>query len=141
MKHVQHLVAALITVAAATAAQAQYVKGNEAVIEGPTGKKVEKPQIPATARAAKASPCRADENCHSGHWSMVETDAGIQECTEPFARAGTCRASTYGAKRLYRVWVVKHNGNWMQCQLPDLNSKCVELFGRPPNNLPHPALQ
>lgn len=141
MKHVRHFATALLVIATAASVQAQHVKGNEAVVEGPGGKKVERPQIPGKGQVAKGLPCKADGGCHPGPWFMVETDEGLRECTEPYARAGACRASTYGSQKLYRLWVVKSKGTWLQCQLPDVASKCVDMFARPPHNLPFPANQ
>ncbi len=142
MKHVSHIIAALLAAAAtATAAQAQYVKGNEAVTEGAMGKSVERPPIPSTSRAARGTPCAPNAGCHAGAWSMVETSEGLQECTEPFAREGSCRPSTFGAKKLTRVWVIKKQGKWLQCQHADLKSKCVDMYAKPPNNLPTPSFE
>jgi len=125
----------LIAVAAAltvitTAAPAQFVKGNEAVKVMPDGRKsVETPPQPAFTLAA---PCpAARDGCAGGGWNMVETEAGLQECTELYARPGTCRTSTYGSEKRSRLWVVKKQGQWMQCQYPDLASKCVSTKALP----------
>ena len=120
-----------------TAAHAQFVKGNEAVTVTAAGKKVETP--PIQGRAGKL--CRAIDPCHAGSWHMVETDRGLVECTEPFARDGTCRTSTYGVQKLSRLWIVKTKSTWQWCQFPDLGSKCVDMFARPPANLPYDAVQ
>ncbi len=72
---------------------------------------------------------------------MVETREGLVECTEVFAREGTCRPSSYGTTKLSRIWVLKTGGQWLQCQLPDLGSKCVKVFAPPPTNLPYSAVQ
>ena len=77
----------------------------------------------------------------AGAWRMVETDTGLMECTEPYARPGACRTSSYGSQKLTRVWVVKRNNEWAQCQYPDLASKCTPMFARPPANLPVDAIQ
>lgn len=116
---------------------AQFVKGNEAVRSTPTGKSIETPPVPASVGKV----CAANGKCYAGSWHMVETEAGLVECTEAFARFGSCRASTYGAEKLRRLWVVKKGQTWLQCQYPDSGSKCVELFARPPANLPYDALQ
>ena len=129
MKSVQHiLVAALLTGAAA--AHAQYVKGNEAVRVLPDGsKKVETPPLPS---ATLAAPCPAERpGCAGSGWRMVETQDGLRECTEVYARPGSCRASTYGAEKRSRLWIVKTSGRWMQCQRPDLSSKCVSTKDLP----------
>lgn len=132
-------IAVLVTV---SAAQAQFVKGNEAVRLQPDGTRVvETPPLPKTGSASKLKPCRADGNCHPGPWRMVETPVGLLECTEVYARAGSCRASTYGATKLRRLWVIKVGGTWLHCQYPDLQSKCVPIFARPPANLPYDASQ
>ena len=62
---------------------------------------------------------------------MVETADGLRECTEIYARPGTCRASTYGTEKRSRVWIVKSGGQWMQCQKPSLSSKCVSAKALP----------
>lgn len=62
---------------------------------------------------------------------MVETAEGLRECTEIYARRGTCRASSYGTEKRSRLWIVKKGGQWMQCQLPDLGSKCVSTKALP----------
>jgi hypothetical protein len=121
-------------------ASAQFVKGNEAVKVVPDGTRtVETP--PPTAAVAKSKPCAADAGCHAGAWHMVETSSGLRECTEAYARAETCRASSYGSVKRSRLWVVKSGGNWLQCQYPDLGSKCVDMFARPPANLAFDAVQ
>lgn len=116
------------------AAHAQYVKGNEAT---QPGKKVETPPVPSSVSKV----CEANAKCHAGAWRMVETDSGLMECTEPWARPGSCRTSSYGSQKLARVWVVKRNKEWAQCQYPDLGSKCTPIFARPPANLPFDAVQ
>ena len=116
---------------------AQYVKGNEAVKTTATGTVVETPPAPASVGKV----CAADAKCHAGAWRMVETSSGLQDCTEPWARAGSCKASTYGSQKVLRVWVVKRNNEWAQCQFPDLSSKCTPVFARPPANLPFDAVQ
>ena len=130
-------IAALVLASSALfclAAHAQYVKGNEATR---TGKKVETPPVPSSVSKV----CEANARCHAGAWRMVETDSGLMECTEPWARPSSCRASSYGLQKLARVWVVKHNNEWAQCQYPDLGSKCTPIFARPPANLPFDAVQ
>jgi len=140
-----NIVAKLLAVAAlvsVSGAQAQFVKGNDAVKLLPDGTKVvETPPLPKTGSANKLKPCRADGGCHPGPWRMVETQDGLVECTEAYARPGSCRASTYGTEKRSRLWVVKVNGTWLQCQFPDVKSKCVPIFARPPANLPYDAVQ
>jgi hypothetical protein len=134
--------ATLVLAMSTTLSQAQVVKGNEAVAVRTDGTKhVETAPLPATGPIRATKPCAAASNCHGGAWLMVETTAGLVECTEAYARPGTCRASTYGTTKLLRLWVVKSAGTWLQCQLPTLTSKCVPLFARPPGNLPFPAVQ
>ena len=118
-------------------ALAQFVKGNEAVTTTSAGRKVETPPVPASVGKV----CAAAANCHAGAWHMVETAAGLLECTEPYARPTTCRPSTYGAQKLPRLWIVKTRTIWRWCQYPDLGSKCVDMFARPPANLPYDAVQ
>lgn len=128
--------------AASTGVTAQFVKGNEAVTVMADGtKRVETPPLPTTGPIRSTKPCLADAGCHAGSWQMVETADGLRECTEAYARPGTCRASSYGSKKISRLWVVKSKGIWLQCQYPDLGSKCVNMFARPPANLPFDAVQ
>ena len=127
---------------ASTASLAQFVKGNEAVKVMPDGaKRVETSPLPTTGPIRSTKPCNATAGCNAGPWHMVETTDGLQECTEAYARPTTCRSSTFGTTKLPRLWVVKSGGNWLQCQYPDLGSKCVNMFARPPANLPFDAVQ
>ena len=142
MKVVQLIVVFAALVVGSSTASAQFVKGNEAVkvmADGP--KKVETAPLPATGPIRNTKPCLANAGCHAGSWHMVETADGLMECTEAYARPGTCRPSTYGSNKISRLWVVKTGGNWLQCQYPDLGSKCVNMFARPPANLPFDAVQ
>jgi hypothetical protein len=119
---------------------AQFVNGNDAVEQLPGGgRRVEIAPLPSAMRTSRA--CRADGSCKAGPWHMVETAAGLMECTEAFARPGTCRPSTYGTTRASRLWIVKVKDLWLQCQYPDLRSRCVPMFARPPANLPYDAVQ
>lgn len=133
-KHCFHI--SLLLLGLSSAASAQFVKGNEAVSAERPGN----PELPPTQRA-RSKVCIAGEQCLNHTWHMVETSSGLQECTEPYARPGACRASSYGSTKLSRLWVVKANGVWLHCQYPDLASKCVSIFARPPANLPYPAYQ
>lgn len=142
MKPESACVALIVWALLPTVVQAQFVKGNEAVNMLPGGtKRVELAALPATGPIRSTRPCSAAEKCHGGAWLMVETKDGLVECTEAYARPGTCRASTYGSTKLLRLWVLKSGDVWLQCQLPSLTSKCVPLFARPPGNLPFPAVQ
>lgn len=142
MKRIQALFLVLPLALGGLGAAGQTVKGNEAVSMGADGgKRVQTPPLPTSGPIRSARPCMAAEGCHAGAWLMVETDGGLMECTEAYARPGTCRASTYGTDKRMRVWVVKTGPRWLQCQYPDLGSKCIDLFARPPGNLPYPALQ
>ena len=131
----RHLTLALgvLALLLSSAVHAQFVKGNEAVI----GARVETPPVPPSMGKV----CAADAACHAGSWRMVETRDGLVECTEPYARPGSCRQSTYGAQKLPRVWVIKKGASWFQCQYPDIASKCAEMSARPPANLPTDAVQ
>ena len=142
MKTACFVVACVMCVVVSTASQAQFVKGNEAVTQMPDGtKRAETAPLPSTGPIRSTKPCNANAGCHAGAWHMVETIDGLLECTEPYARPGTCRASSYGTSKLSRLWVVKAGGRWLQCQYPDLGSKCVNIFARPPANLPFDAVQ
>jgi hypothetical protein len=130
MKLIRMVVASAIAAALCGGTMAQYVRGNEAVLVMADGtKKVETPPIPS---AGLPPPCPAEKSgCAGSGWRMVETNAGLQECTEIYARPGTCRASTYGTEKRSRLWIVKSSGQWMQCQRPDLGSKCVSTKALP----------
>ena len=142
MKPVHRLLALVAIALAVPTASAQFVKGNEAVKVMPDGsKRIETAPLPATGPARSTKPCIAAAGCNAGPWHMVETNDGLVECTEVYARPGTCRKSTYGTTKLSRLWVVKSGTNWLQCQFPDLGSKCVNIFARPPANLPFDAVQ
>jgi hypothetical protein len=142
MKAVRRFLAVFVLAFATASSMAQFVKGNEAIRVLPEGKKqVQTPPLPATGPIRSTKPCAAADKCHGGAWLMVETGEGLVECTEAYARPGTCRASSYGTTKLMRLWVVKSGKTWLQCQLPDLGSKCVDMFARPPGNLPFPAAQ
>ena len=127
---------ALIAVAAAlglsaTSTSAQFIEGNEAVTLMPDGSKhVETPPLPPSN--VLAAPCPASRaGCMGGVWHMVETAQGLQECTEINARATTCRASIYGSEQRSRLWIVKSRSQWLQCQYPELASKCVSTRALP----------
>lgn len=138
-----HTLPGVLTLAVFSAnANAQFVKGNEAVSISATGERlVELATLPSSGPIRKSKPCLAQAGCHAGPWHMVETRDGLHECTEVYAREGTCRKSSYGTTKLSRIWVVKASGQWLQCQYPDLGSKCVKVFAPPPTNLPYPAVQ
>ena len=123
MKHLTVLVSLIATVGLSTA-HAQYVKGNEAVRVLPDGtKKVETHPFPTSTLGP---PCSAERPaCTPSGWYMVETRDGLQECSEIYARPGTCRESTFGTEKRPRLWIVKLKGEWMQCQHPDIKSTCV----------------
>jgi hypothetical protein len=135
MKGLQAVLVCAALVLGSNAALAQFVKGNEAVKVMPDGtKRVETPPLP---NASLAKPCPAAQaGCAGGGWMMVETGAGLMECTEIYARPGTCRASTFGKEKRSRLWIVKSGSGWMQCQFPDLSSKCVST-----KSLPFSAVQ
>jgi hypothetical protein len=132
---------ASLFVFSSTAALAQFVNGNEAVKVTAADKKVETPSLPTSGPLRSTKPCMASDSCNAGPWLMVETIDGLVECTEAYARPGTCRASTYGTKKISRLWLVKVGSDWRQCQYPDVASKCVSMFAKPPANLPFSAVQ
>ena len=130
MRVVQFIVVCASLVASSSVAFAQFVKGNEAVKVMADGKKrVETPPLPSVPLG---KPCPAAQaGCAGGGWLMVETAGGLFECTEIYARPGTCRPSTYGTEKRSRLWVVKTNSQWMQCQYPDMAGKCVSTKSLP----------
>ena len=135
MTGLQAVLVCAALVLGSNAALAQFVKGNEAVKVMPDGtKRVETPPLPS---GSLPPPCPAAKaGCAGSGWRMVETADGISECTEIYARAGTCRPSTYGTEKRTRLWIVKTGSQWMQCQYPDLSSKCVST-----KTLPFSAVQ
>ena len=142
MKARTYLLNSLALLLAAGAAHAQFVKGNEAVKVLPDGtRQVTTPPMPTTGPASRTKPCSASGGCHAGPWHMVETEAGLRECTEPFVRPNACRESTYGSQKLSRLWIAKKGDIWLWCQHPDLGGKCVDMNARPPLNLPTSAIQ
>jgi hypothetical protein len=130
MKAQLHCLAVALLAATTTPTLAQFVNGNEAVkVMSDGSRKVETPPLPA---ATLAKPCPANQNgCAGGGWKMLETGSGLSECTEVFARDSTCRASTYGAEKRSRVWIVKSRGQWLQCALPSISDRCVGLKSLP----------
>lgn len=142
MKAIRFMLVAAGLAFGQAAAFAQFVKGNEAVkVMADGSRKVETPPLPAVGSASKSKPCAADAGCHPGPWHMVETEAGLRECTEPYARPTSCRESTYGAKKLSRLWIAKKGSTWLWCQYPDLAGRCIDMNARPPLNLPVSAVQ
>ena len=130
MNAVRPLLLGLAMAVSAAAAHAQFVKGNEAVKVMPDGSR--QVQTPPTSGVLLASPCAAAKpGCSGGGWKMVETTDGLMECTEAYARPGTCRASTYGTEKRSRLWIVKKGSQWLQCQYPTLSSHCVSLKALP----------
>jgi hypothetical protein len=130
MKRILQCIVAASSIIVVASAGAQFVKGNEAIAKTANGsRKVETPPLPA---ASLAAPCLAtNPGCSAGGWLMVEISEGLRECTEIYARPGTCRSSTYGSEKLSRLWIVKLKGQWMQCQFPDIGSKCVSTKALP----------
>lgn len=119
-----------LAIATAAATSAPFVKGNEALTVAPDGStRVETPPLP---KATLGPPCPATRpTCTPSGWRMVETKDGIRECTEFYARPGTCRASTFGSEKRPRQWIVKSKGEWLQCERPDLGSRCVSIKALP----------
>jgi hypothetical protein len=130
VKLIQFLVVAATFALLSPLSRAQFVKGNEAVTGRPDGSK--KVGLPPQPSGTLAKPCPATQTgCAGGGWKMVETTSGLMECTEFYARAGTCRVSTYGTEKRSRVWIVRVRSQWLQCQYPDLASKCVSTKALP----------
>jgi hypothetical protein len=130
MKPIPTIVLGAALVVASAMADAQFVKGNEAVKLFPDrSKRVETPPLPSTTLPPPCPAARA--GCAGGGWMMVETNGGLMECTEFYARPGTCRPSTYGTVKSSRVWIIKNGGQWLQCQYPNLASKCVSTKALP----------
>lgn len=133
MKNLAQILIAIALTGMTAWSAAQTVKGNEAVTVSGDGKRtVSMPPAPKTLPSA----CPAVESCAPGGWLMLETPKGLEECTELYGRPTTCRPSTYGSEKKTRLWIVKYRGTWVQCQYPDLSSKCVPLSA-----LPYPAVQ
>lgn len=130
MNKVRHVAALTALALAASGASAQFVKGNEAVTRAPDGTvRVETPPLP---KATLGPPCPATRlTCTPSGWRMIETQQGLRECTEFYARPGTCRASSFGAEKRPRLWIVKSKGQWLQCERPDLGGPCVSIKALP----------
>jgi hypothetical protein len=130
MKFIQLMVIGVAFAFVSLCSEAQFVKGNEAVRTLPDGsKRVETPPLPGINLGR---PCPAAQaGCAGGGWNMVETSEGLQECTEIYARLGSCQPSTYGSAKRSRIWIVKSHSQWLQCQFPDLASKCVSTKALP----------
>jgi hypothetical protein len=130
MRVVQSILVCVALVVGSSTALGQFVKGNEAVkVMADGSKKVETPPLPSVPLG---KPCPAAQaGCAGGGWLMVETTDGLVECTEIYARPGTCRSSTYGTEKRSRLWVVKAKSLWMQCQYPNLAGKCVSTKSLP----------
>lgn len=130
MNTVQHLAALSALALASSGACAQFVRGNEAVGLNADGTvRVETPPLP---KATLGKPCPATRpTCSTAGWRMVETQDGLRECTEFYARPGTCRASSFGIEKRPRQWIVKSKGQWLQCERPDLGSRCISLSALP----------
>ena len=125
-----HSLSFIALLAFAGAASAQFVKGNEAVkVMADGSKKVETPPLPSVTLGAPCSALKA--GCAGGGWKMLESVDGLVECTEVFARPGTCRPSTYGTEKRSRTWIIKVQGQWTQCALPEIGGKCVSLKSLP----------
>lgn len=125
-----------------SAALAQFVKGNEVNQATPDGtKRVETPPLPTTGPIRSTKPCAATGNCHGGAWLDARNPGRAARVHGAYARPGTCRASSYGTTRLLRLWAAKSGGARLQCQLPDVASRCVNMFARLPVNSPYPAVQ
>lgn len=135
MKFLLRHLSPIAFVLATTTASAQFVRGNEAVSLRADGSR--NVETPPTSGALLAKPCPASEpGCSGGGWKMVETSAGLMECTEVYARPSTCRASTYGSEKRSRVWVIKVGAQWKHCTYPDLSKGCASI-----KSLPVPAVQ
>jgi hypothetical protein len=58
---------------------------------------------------------------------MIETGAGLVECVDPLYHTRSCRPSTYGMKKLNRVWIVMRAGEWQMCQGPQRVERCLRI--------------
>lgn len=131
-----NILASALAATLVASAQAQFVKGNEAItVKADGSRTVDTPPLPSIKLAP---PCRADnEGCWSSALLMIETTQGLEECTEFYARPGTCRASTYSAVKRPRLWVIRVKGQWVQCPRPDAGSGCVSTKALPPVTTVH----
>jgi hypothetical protein len=130
MTVIQRVFICAALVVGSSTALGQFVKGNEAVKVMANGsKQVETPPLPSVTLG---TPCPAAKaGCAAGGWKMLESVDGLVECTEVFARASTCRASTFGSEKRSRSWIVKLKGEWAQCERPDIAGKCASLKSLP----------
>ena len=118
-------------------------QGNEAVQLMPDGtKRVETPPLPTTG------PIQVDQALRRGRelpwWRLAdafETQDGLLGARKRTRDRAPAVRIDHGTTRLLRLWVVKSGGAWLQCQLPDIASRCVNMAARPPANLPYPAVR
>lgn len=66
---------------------------------------------------------------HAGY--MIETEAGLVQCTVPFFEKEGCEPSTYGIKRTNRRWIVLRGGEWQACTGVEQPKKCRAVYPKP----------
>jgi hypothetical protein len=81
-------------------------------------------QLPPGSNVKKLPPQPAPAD--GGIVYMIETEAGLAECTHRWYRDDECRPATLGKLRLMRAWIVKRGGRWWQCSLPSKDAKCLQ---------------
>lgn len=59
---------------------------------------------------------------------MIETQAGLVQCTSTQWTAESCEPSDHGTKRRARTWVVKVQGAWKGCIGLDAPKECRALY-------------
>lgn len=62
---------------------------------------------------------------------MIETEAGLMQCTVTFFDKDGCEPSTYGSKRAMRTWIVLRGGEWQGCIGIDQPKKCRAVYPKP----------
>ena len=120
MKHASRLVAlaACISFAPAkllAAPAGPTFPGNEAThIEGGT-QRVELPPLSKAAQGFVRAGGKGTKPVGQSEVYMIETKAGLVECSLPFFSESACAPSTLGQVKRNRFWTVKLAGAWVHC--------------------------
>ncbi|MBI5792585.1 MAG: hypothetical protein HZA63_14035 [Rhodocyclales bacterium] len=72
------------------------------------------------------------------HAYMIETQAGLVQCTVPFFAKEGCEPSDYGRQQRLRTWVVFRNGEWQGCIGASKPKQCRAVYpkrGSPDHHL------
>ena len=102
-----------------------------------TGPATRSRPLPYPPRSARSVRPRQSATPAHGTWSKQQRACRMHRA---YARPTTPAAHRPTGAEAPRLWVVKTSA-WRWCQYPDLGSKCVDMFARPPANLPYDAVQ